>query len=134
MPNGLAFSPDGSVLYVADTGGHRSHPDPDTHDMPRTVSAYALRPDGSLDPEPRWQTELGCDGMCVDTWGNIYTTSGPGVTVLSPDGEVLGTIEVPESPANCCFGGEDFQTLFITARTSLYFVRMRVAGHRPERS
>ena len=61
---------------------------------------------------------------CVDAAGNVYTTAREGITVLSPDGVVLGTIEVPESPSNCCFGGDDFRTLFVTARTSLYAITL----------
>ncbi len=130
MPNGLAFSPDERHIYIADTGGHGSHPDESLHDLPATVTAYEVKEDGTLKPEPVWKTKIGCDGMCVDVKGHIYTTSGPGVTVLAPDGERIGTIKTPESPANCCFGGEDFKTLFITARTSLYSVELANSGTR----
>jgi gluconolactonase len=68
--------------------------------------------------------------MCVDVKGHVYTTSRVGVTVLSPDGKIIGTIETPEPPANCCFGGEEFKTLFITARTSLYAVKLTNRGAR----
>jgi gluconolactonase len=68
--------------------------------------------------------------MCVDVKGHLYTTSRTGVTVLHPDGKIIGTIETPESPANCCFGGEEFKTLFITARTSLYAVQLANRGAR----
>jgi gluconolactonase len=68
--------------------------------------------------------------MCVDVKGHVYTTSSVGVTVLRPDGKIIGTIETPESPANCCFGGESFKTLFITARTSLYAVELANPGAR----
>jgi len=127
MPNGIALSPDESVLYVADTGGHTSHPDPRYYLRPATLSAYRLGPDHRLDPAPLWCVETLCDGMCVDEHGNIYAT-GQAVTVWSPDGTQIDTIEVPEQPANVCFGGNDNRTLFITARTSLYAVRLRVAG------
>lgn len=125
MPNGIAFSADEGHLYVADTGGHPSHPDAALRDLPATVSAYVVREDGTLEDEPAWRTPTRCDGMCVDSRGRIYTTGRAGVKVLRPDGTVVGTIEVPESPANVCFGGRDRRTLFITARSSLYSVRMR---------
>lgn len=134
MPNGIAFSPDESRLYVADTGGHPSHPDEGVRGRPATVSAYEVRADGTLSSEPVWRVATRCDGMCVDVKGNVYTTEGKGVTVLSPDGTVRGTIEVPEAPANVCFGGADFKTLFITARTSLYSIEMRVEGSKPKGS
>ena len=128
MPNGLAFSPDERHLYIADTGGHGSHPDEALHDLPPTVTAYEVNADGTLNPKPVWKTETRCDGMCVDVLGNIFTTAGEGVVVLSPKGEIIGTIKTPESPANCCFGGDDFKTLYITARTSLYSVELANAG------
>jgi len=123
MPNGIAFSPDEGRLYVADTGGHW-HPDESLRDLPATTAAYQVLSDGTLDRAPVWTVEGFCDGMCVDAAGNVYTTAREGITVLSPDGVVLGTIEVPESPSNCCFGGDDFRTLFVTARTSLYAITL----------
>ena len=134
MPNGIAFSPDGSRLYVSDTGGHPSHPHAEYRERPATVSAYEVRGTGVLSATPVWRVETVCDGMCVDVLGNIYATGVKGVTVLAPDGETLGTIEVEEQPANVCFGGLDFKTLFITARTSLYSLDMRVRGSRPRGS
>ena len=130
MPNGLAFSPDERHLYIADTGGHGSHPDESFHNLPATVTAYEVKADGTLNPKPVWKTEARCDGMCVDVLGNIYTTARAGVVILSPKGEIIGTIKTPESPANCCFGGDDFKTLYITARTSLYSVELANAGCR----
>ena len=66
--------------------------------------------------------------MAVDVKGNLYTTHGGKVYVYDADGKELEQISVPEGPANVCFGGDDFKTLFITARTSLYSVRMKHAG------
>lgn len=120
MPNGIALSPDEGYLYVADTGGHPSHPDPKFHSGPATVTAYRLEGGELVSTEPVWQIETLCDGMCVDSAGRIFATGEDGVTVWGPLGGYLGLIPVPEKPANVCLGGLKGQTLFITARTSLY--------------
>jgi len=127
MPNGIAFSPDERHIYIADTGGNW-HPDESKRNLPAILGAYEVKADGTLSLEPVWETETRCDGMAVDVKGHIYTTSAAGVTVLSPKGKILGTIKTPESPANCCFGGDDFKTLYITARSSLYSVELVNAG------
>lgn len=129
MPNGIALSPDETMLYVADTGGHPSHPDPDVRDVPATVTAWAIDDANALSAEPLWTVPTRCDGMCVDEKGFVYTTAQTGLVILSPAGEVIGSIDLPEAPANVCFGGADGRTLFVTARTSLYAVDMNVAGH-----
>ena len=129
MPNGIAFSPDERHIYIADTGG-LMHPDESFRKLTATIAAYQVKADGTLNLEPVWKVDGFCDGMCVDASGNIYTTARAGITVLSPDGKVIGTIKVPESPSNCCFGGEDYKTLFITARTSLYSVELANSGAR----
>jgi gluconolactonase len=116
MPNGLAFSPDEKRLYIADSGkGQR-------------VGAFEVKDDGTLSAAV-WWAEGGSDGLRVDAKGNIYTTARDGVRIYSPEGKRLGTITFPEHPANCAFGGEDFQTLFVTARTGLYSVKLKVAGN-----
>lgn len=127
MPNGIVFSPDEQRLYVADTGGHPMHPDPKFHDHPSAVHCYEVSAEGKLGKH-LFQTDAGSDGMAVDTEGNIYTTHGDHVTVYDANGKKLQDIPVPEGPANCCFGGDDYRTLFITARTSLYSVRTKHAG------
>jgi gluconolactonase len=71
------------------------------------------------------------DGMKVDSAGNVYATGPGGVLVISPRGKHLGTIEVPEIPANCAWGEADGKTLYITARTSVYRIRLNVPGVRP---
>ena len=116
MPNGLAFSPDEKRLYIADSGkGQR-------------VAAFDVKPDGTLSTAV-WSAQGGSDGLRVDVKGNIYTTARDGVRIYNPEGKQLATIAVPEAPANCAFGGADFQTLFITARTGLYSVKLKVAGN-----
>ncbi|WP_254510549.1 SMP-30/gluconolactonase/LRE family protein [Anatilimnocola floriformis] len=129
MPNGINFSPDESRLYVADTGGHQKHPDPSFHKKPAVIRCYEVSKTGELG-KILFTIEHGSDGMCLDVKGNLYTTHG-GITVHDPEGKVIEKIAVPEGPANCAFGGEDMKTLFITAKTSLYSVRMVNAGAKP---
>ena len=129
MPNGINFSPDESRIYIADTGGHPKHPDPAFHKLPGGIHCYEVSKDGKLGKK-LFQIEQGSDGMTVDVKGNLYTTHGK-VHVYNADGKKLETINVPEGPANVTFGGDDYKTLFITAKTSLYSVRMKNAGAKP---
>lgn len=122
MPNGIALSPDEKHLYVADTGAHRSHPDGEFSEHTATLSAYALENGDLRSTEPVWRVETVCDGMCVAEDGRIFATGRKGLTIWSYEGKPLGEIELPEQPANVCIGGEDGDTLFVTARTSLYAV------------
>mgnify|MGYP001372598130 FL=1 len=127
MPNGIVFSPDESRIYIADTGGHKRHPDPDFHKLPASIQCYEIDNEGNLGKK-LFQIASGSDGMAVDAQGNLYATHGGKVHIYDADGTERQQIDVPEGPANVCFGGDDYKTLFITARTSLYSVRMRVAG------
>jgi len=131
MPNGIVFSSDESRLYVADTGGNTRHPDPAFHKLPASIHCYAIDKDGRLG-KTIFVIKQGSDGIRLDVKGNLYTTHGNKVHVYNADGKLVGQIEVPENPANLCFGGDDFKTLFITARTSLYSVRVKVAGAKPK--
>ena len=70
--------------------------------------------------------------MTVDTAGNIYTTARGGLHVYDKDGNKLGVIPTPEHPANVCFGGPDYKTLFVTARTSLYAIDAKIPGAKPQ--
>jgi len=127
MPNGIVFSPDEKRIYIADTGGNQRHPDPKFHDLPASIQCHAITKDGKLG-EKLFHIDAGSDGMAVDEKGNLYTTHRGKVIVYDADGKTLQEIAVPEGPANVCFGGDDFKTLFITARTSLYSVRAKNAG------
>ena len=119
-PNGLALSLDESILYVDDSRN-------------RNVLAFPVNADLSLG-EPAVLVDMdtqergGPDGMKLDSQGNLYVTGPGGLWVVTPAGEHLGTIEFPQLPANLCFGGPDYRTLYVTARTGLYSIAVNVAG------
>jgi len=117
-PNGLAFSPDEQVLYIADT------------QRTRAVHAYDVQKDGSLANNRVFAKISGWpDGIKVDTQGNLYvTTNRPAVEVYDRTGRFIGNIAIPEITRNCAFGGSDYKTLFITAMTSVYRVQLKVKG------
>ena len=119
VPNGLAFSRDESLLYIVDT--ENSH-----------IRAFNVDDDGNvangrifaeISGEP-----LAPDGMKIDSEDNIYVTGKGGVWVLDPAGNRIGVIAVPELPANLAWGDEDWKTLYITARSSLYKIRLNIPG------
>ena len=112
-PNGVIGTADGKKLYVTDHGGGKTF-------------SYAVNGDGTLSNKELFAPE-GSDGMTIDNEGNIYLTTRV-VAVYNKKGEKIEEIEIPERPANVCFGGKDSRTLFITARKSLYSVRTRVKG------
>lgn len=116
-PNGVLGTADGSRLYVADHGPFTGS---------EMTYVYDIQPDGSLGG-PQIAAPQGSDGMTLDEHGNLYLTSA-GVDVYSPSGEKIVSIAVPEQPTNVVFGGTDRQTLFITARTGVYSLRMAVRG------
>ncbi len=123
-PNGLAFSPDEKTLYVNDSGA-------------RKWMRYQVQPDGSLtaakliadaSSDPR---EGAPDGMKVDRSGNLYSTGPGGLWIFSPEGKHIGTILLPEKAGNLAWGDDDSKSLFITASSSLYRVRVKIAGLKP---
>ncbi len=123
-PNGIAFSRDESVLYIADTGG--SH-DPDGA---HHIRAFTVR-DGKRLTEGRVFAEISpglADGFRIDVEGNVWTRAGDGVHCYSPVGELLGKIKVPEVVSNVCFGGPKRDRLFVTATTSLYAIYVATRG------
>jgi gluconolactonase len=123
-PNGIAFSPDEKVLYINDS-------------FTKTYWRFDVQPDGTLANkklliDASSSKDDGVpDGMRVDKQGNIYAAGPGGVWVLSPEGKHLGTIKPPENPANLAFGDDDAKTLYFTAVTGLYRIRVNVAGIRP---
>lgn len=123
-PNGLAFSVDERVLYVADSG--RSH-DPDA---PHHVRALPVSDDGRLGAGTVFAViEPGVpDGLRVDIEGNVWISAGDGVHCYAADGTLLGRIKVPETVANLTFGGPRRNRLFITATTSVYAIHLACSG------
>jgi len=117
-PNGLAFSPDESVLYVADTAGP-------SYGVPLRIATYSVGQGWCCDRTGTLELEDGhpADGLRVDVEGRIWTSAGPSVRIYSPSFELLDTIAVPETVSNLCFGGPDGQDLYLTATTSLYRIR-----------
>jgi gluconolactonase len=114
QPNGIVGSPDGKTLYVADIGDNKTY-------------KYQINKDASLSNRQLLFSQ-GSDGMTLDNKGNIYIT-GQGVTVYNKNGIKIGHIPVPgEWTANVCFGGKDRKTLFITAKESVYTIKMNVKG------
>ncbi len=108
-PNGICFSPDESRLYVADYSSG--------------VRVYDVRADGSLANSRVFVRSGSADGIKADRAGRIFVASqGGGLRVFNPDGNLLGTLRMPESPSNLCFGGKNQESLFITAGTNLFGV------------
>jgi len=116
-PNGLVLSPDEKWLYVADTA--KSH-----------IRRFAVGADGSVSGGEVWAETRHPDGIRADADGRIWSASGDGVNVISPEGKNLEIIQFPEQPANLCFS-RDGKTLFVTARTGVYRVGVRVKGIAP---
>ena len=124
-PNGLAFSPDGKRLYVDDTRTREIH----VYDVADNGKVNQGRLFGKEEDPPRSGVP---DGMKVDLKGNLYVTGPLGIWVWDPDGNHLGTIVLPESAANLAWGDDDDQTLYLTARTSVYRLRTRTKGFIPK--
>lgn len=117
-PNGLCLSPDEKKLYVADSG------------EPHHIRVFDLLPDGSLSKGRVFCTVNpgSPDGIRCDTTGRVFSSAGDGVHIFTPEGKLVGKILVAERPSNLCFGGKKGNLLFITARTSLYAIQLKVKG------
>lgn len=128
MPNGILMTPDNRTIYLVD---HNPAPG-----GARTLLAY------DRDEQGQWRRRgvmhdfgsgHGGDGMALDVAGNIYLTAGAGdlagIHIFAPRGEKIGFIPTGEVPGNCTFGGPDLRTLYIAASTSLYAIRLNLAGY-----
>ena len=123
-PNGILLSPDEKTLYVVCSGQ-------------ADIMAYRVEKPGAIDKgrrffslkQPEGKTNTGGDGLTVDEKGNLYVTSRLGIQVISSAGKLVRILEFPEKPANCAFGGKDRKTLYVTARTSVYTMRLDARGH-----
>ncbi len=118
--NGLVFSPDESLLYINDTGG-------------RYIEVYDVQADGNLKNSRRFVDVVGDepgnpDGMKVDREGHVYCTGPAGIHVFDSSGSYLGRLKVPEACSNMAWGDADWKTLYITARTSVYRMRLMIQG------
>jgi len=124
QPNGLAFSPDGKHFYVDDS-------------EQRNIRVYNVLPNGSLTngrifgQEPGGKDDGVPDGIKVDEKGNLFVTGPTGIWVWDAEGHHLGTIAIPEQPANLAWGDPDYRTLYIAATTSVYRLRTRTNGYVP---
>jgi gluconolactonase len=123
-PNGIAISPDQKTLYIANS-----------EEKNRIWMAYDIADDGTVSNARLFanvtsEKDAGVpDGMKVDSKGNIWASGPAGIWVFSPEGKHLGTIKMPEIPANCNWG-DDWKSLYITARTSLYRIKLAVEGEK----
>lgn len=123
-PNGIAFSPDQKTLYIANSD-----------EKHKVWMAYDVKPDGTVGKgkvfaDVTAETEPGLpDGMKLDEQGNIYAAGPAGIWIFSPEGKHLGTIKPGETPANCNWG-DDGKSLYITAQTSLYRIKLAVQGEK----
>jgi gluconolactonase len=123
-PNGLAISPDEKTLYVANSDENRKVW------MRYDLAADGTASNGRVFADVTAEKEDGLpDGMKLDSQGNVYGSGPGGVWVFAPDGKHLGTIKPPETPANCGWG-DDGKSLFMTARTGLYRIKLAVAGQK----
>jgi sugar lactone lactonase YvrE len=120
LPNGLGFSPDESVLYVDDSSNG--------HVYVFDVSEDGLLSDKRLFADVGGDEGRGGDGLKVDVEGNVFVTGPEGVSVFNPEGLRIGVIECPEKPSNLAWGDGDYKTLYITARTSVYNIRVLTSG------
>jgi gluconolactonase len=124
QPNGLAFSPDGRQFYVDDS-------------EQRNIRVYDFAADSTLKngrifgEEPGGEHDGVPDGIKVDDLGNLFVTGPKGIWVWDKEGHHIGTIVMPEQPANLAWGDKDYHTLYITATTSVYSLRMKTRGFVP---
>jgi gluconolactonase len=125
-PNGIAFSPDEKFLYIGNWDEKR-----------KVVMRYPVKSDGSLGEGAVFfdmtqaEGEDAIDGVKVDVQGNLYVSGPGGLWILSPEGRHLGTVFAPRHPHNMAWGDEDGKTLYLTAQSGLYRMRLNIPGARP---
>lgn len=125
-PNGIALSPDEKYLYVGNWDDNK-----------KTVYRYEVNADGTVKNGKLFfdftaiEGEDAIDGVKVDVEGNVYVSAPGGLHIVSPDGKHLGTIITPQHAHNMAWGDEDGKTLYLTARTGLYRIRLNIEGVRP---
>ena len=121
LPNGLAFTPDEKYLYVNDS-------------VKKTIMRFEVQSDDTITNGQLFidmtsdKAPGGPDGMKVDQKGNVYCTGPGGFWIMSPDGKHLGTVLTSQLPANLAFGDADGKSLYLTARTGLYRIRLKIPG------
>lgn len=125
QPNGLCFSPDERLLYVAESGS--------SHDaeVPSVIRVFTIGADGRVADEGRDFARIDAglpDGIRCDNRGNLWSSAADGIQIFAPDGTLLGKILVPETVSNLCFGGPRGNRLFITATTSLYMIAVNASA------
>ncbi|MBT17635.1 MAG: hypothetical protein CL889_01490 [Dehalococcoidia bacterium] len=138
-PNGIVLRPDAESLLVADSfsniiwcielsapGNSRNVYEWGHLEIPNKAYVYDMNGKEIFFPE--YPDATLADGMALDTIGNLYVTTQLGIQVLDVKGNLIGILEFPEQPANCAFGGQDMQTLFVTAQTSIYSIDMSTKG------
>jgi gluconolactonase len=129
-PNGLVLSPDAKTMYIAET---------DNETLRMKLWAYEVRTDGTLGPRKEladYGEQTGVDGMAVDQQGHVYAAVRSadrfGIVVYTPQGEEKAYIPTPVLPTNCVFGiGEEASTLYVTAGTGLFRIRLKIPGYHP---
>jgi gluconolactonase len=123
-PNGLAFSPDESILYIADSSAAHEP------EKPAHIRAFKVDKNNNLKGgKAQFLLKQGFpDGFRVDTEGNVWTSAGAGIDVFAPSGDVLGRINFPQGVSNLCFGGPKKNRLFVTCTHEVYSVYVMVNG------
>jgi gluconolactonase len=140
MPNGVALSPDGKILYINNCYDNETWWNVDS-DKDNYVWAYDVKDDGTLangrkfaqlyltgEVLDRRGRTSGADGMKVDASGNVYVCTYAGIQIFNPEGKFVGIINTPTHPVNCAFGGPDMQTLYITSFNKIYSIRTNMRG------
>jgi gluconolactonase len=126
-PNGLAFAPDEKHLYISENAQNK-----------RNIMRFEVQPDDTL-ANPEVFLDMNSyplpwlpDALKVDERGNVYSQGEGGLWIITPAGKHIGTILIPERPTSQAFGDADGKTLYVTARTSVYRIRLKMAGNRPK--